>query len=199
MENLNVQNVWISENNFENTDLDKKKCPDWKKYKELREGNDTKPKTLSVLEGNSASFYSEDSIKILSPTEELIKLAEEKNNKNIMSTVLLIEHRGHKIVLGGDAEKDTWDYILENYSDEIKDISILKASHHGRESGYHQEALKQMNPKYTIVSVGEKPEQDASNKYKNYTRDKIYSTRWYGDISVEINKEKKIIIETQYQ
>lgn len=110
-----------------------------------------------------------------------------------MSTVLLVEYNDKKIVLSGDAETETWDYIYNNYKDDLRDIYILKAAHHGRDSGYHQEIVKVMNPEYVIVSVGKKPSTDASNKYRNYS-DNVFSTRWKGNIVFDLdNKEEPYI------
>ena len=82
------------------------------------------------------------------------KIAVEKNRLNLCSYVLLITYKDFKFVLAGDAEKESWDYIVENYSDKISNVNVLKAAHHGRESGFHEEAVKLMNPEYTVVSVG---------------------------------------------
>lgn len=112
--------------------------------------------------------------------------------------VLLITYKGFKFVLAGDAEKECWDYIIENYSDKISNVNILKAAHHGRDSGFHEEAVKLMNPEYTIVSVGKKPETDAHNKYKKYTREKVLSTRYRGNIIVTIDDDGKGNIDWEY-
>lgn len=187
-----VHNFWITNNNFEKTKEDFLKAEeyeDWKTYLELKQRIGTgkpDPKVLDIREGSKGQYYTDDNIKILSPNERLIELAEEQNNENIMSTVILIEYKGAKILLPGDAEKETWEYIYEEYRDEIKDIDILKASHHGRDSGYHQKVVKHMNPEYVIVSVGKKPDTDASNKYKNYCNN-VLSTRWNGNIIFDID------------
>ncbi len=74
---------------------------------------------------------------------------------------------------------------------------MLKASHHGRDTGYHQAAVKLMSPEYTIVSVGTKPDTDASNKYRQYI-DNVWSTRWRGNISVMINDQGRGQVIPQY-
>lgn len=75
------------------------------------------------------------------------------------------------MVLGGDADEACWQSIWEKYGANIR-CNVLKASHHGRNSGFHLEAVKAMNPEYTIVSVGKKPSTDACNRYRSYTREK---------------------------
>jgi len=189
----NVNNIWCHKNNFEvdESKLSEKQKLDWKLLKSFRDTNSNKINDTTVIRpyaGDTRKYLNEDSITVLSPTPALIKLAEEKNNKNIMSFVLLIKYGGRKIILGGDAEKETWEYILENYEEEIKDVTILDASHHGRNSGYHQPSVKVMNPIYTVVSVGKKPSTDASNKYRQYS-DNVWSTRFKGNIVFTIEKD----------
>ena len=156
------------------------------------------PKNIVKIAGDTGEFWADDGIEILCPTDELKNLAVDKNRLNLCSYVLLITYKGFKFVLAGDAEKECWDYIIENYSDKISNVNILKAAHHGRDSGFHEEAVKLMNPEYTIVSVGKKPETDAHNKYKKYTREKVLSTRYRGNIIVTIDDDGKGNIDWEY-
>lgn len=195
-------NIWICENNFSGNrnELSDSQKDDWDLYVKFRNNiNESIDgiKILDIREGAIGDYYSQDNISILAPNSELLKLAKDKDNRNIMSTVLLIKYGNCKILLGGDAEADTWDYIKENHSDEINNISILKASHHGRDSGYHQEAVKLMSPEYTIVSVGKKPETDASNKYRQYS-DYVYSTRWKGNIIFDCYTDGTVVPTCEY-
>ncbi|BDZ71131.1 hypothetical protein [Methanobacterium petrolearium] len=133
----------------------------------------------------------------MAPNDDLIDSANKTKKANIMSHVLLIENNGHKIVLGGDAEEKTWKHLVDIYPDELEDVTILKASPHGRDSGYYQPAVKLMNPEYTVVSVGKKPSTDASNKYRQYCEN-VFSTRWKGNIVFEIDNDGNMTYETQY-
>ncbi|MEQ8417122.1 MAG: hypothetical protein RIB71_21750 [Imperialibacter sp.] len=201
--NFSVWNIWCHKNNF---DMDESRLSDnqkldWKRYKKYRDTTETKLDGTTVVrpfDNHSRDFWNEDKITVLSPCPDLIKLAQEKNNQNIMSYVILVEHAGHKFIFGGDAEKETWEYIVENYEDKIKDITVLDASHHGRDSGYYQPAVKLMNPEYVIVSVGKKPSTDATNKYAQYC-DNVWSTRWKGNIRFTINSDGSGTYDTEYQ
>lgn len=201
--NFSVWNIWCHKNSFDmdESKLSDKQKLDWKRYKKHRDTNETKLDGTTVVrpfDNNSRDFWNEDKITVLSPNPALIKLAQEKNNPNIMSYVLLIEHAGHKFVFGGDAEKETWEYIIENYEDKIKDVTVLDASHHGRDSGYYQPAVKIMNPEYVVVSVGKKPSTDASNKYRQYSEN-VWSTRWKGNIKFTINSDGSGTYDTEYK
>lgn len=188
-----VCNIWCVKNKFEvdESKLSDNQKADWKLLKKFRDTNERELNGTTVvrpMSNESRNFWDEDNITVLSPTPKLVKLAEEKNNKNIMSYVLLIKHAGRKFIFGGDAEKETWEYILENFEEEIKDVTVLDASHHGRDSGYYQPAVKVMNPQYVVVSVGKKPSTDASNKYRQYS-DNVWSTRYKGNIVFTINDD----------
>ncbi|MGG0587756.1 hypothetical protein ABE049_26165 [Priestia megaterium] len=160
---------------------------DWKAYQELRNAEEY-PKTLNYYKGDQRDFFNADNIQILSPTKDIVNTANEKNCWNLLSYVLLIEYAGHKIILGGDADTEIWDKLAEGDKDKLENISILKAAHHGRNSGYSQKAVSVMKPTWTICSVGKKPSQDAHNKYTRYTEKKVLSTRFRGNIVVEISE-----------
>ncbi|MBP1629392.1 MAG: hydrolase (metallo-beta-lactamase superfamily) [Bacteroidetes bacterium] len=193
---VGILNYWVVNNKLlvNSSNLSNSQNEDWTLYKKLRDTTERIQDGITIVkpkEGSKNQYWIEDNITILSPNNKLVKLAEETNRPNIMSYVLLINYAGHKIILGGDAEDETWEYIYKNHSDLIKDVTILKASHHGRNSGYYQSAIELMKPKYTIVSVGKKPDTDASNKYRNYCEN-VLSTRWMGNIVFEIHSKGEI-------
>lgn len=201
-ESFNVWNIWCIKNNFtmDLTKLNDSEKIDWALLKKFRDTNESKLENTTIVRpyaGHRRDFWNEDNITVLSPTPELVNLAQEKNNRNIMSYVLLVEHGGHKLIFGGDAEKETWEYILDNNEEKIKNVTVLDASHHGRDSGYYQPAVKVMNPEYVVVSVGKKPSTDATNKYKQYARN-VWSTRWKGNITFTINSDGSGNYDTQY-
>jgi len=200
--NKSISNLWIIKNTFtqDQSKLSDEQKNDWKFYKKYR---DTTERTLDGItvvrpdEGDLRDFWKEDGIFILAPNSSLITTAHDKDNRNIMSYVILIVYGKHKIVLGGDAEEDTWKFIDEKYPELIENVRILKASHHGRNSGYYQPAVKRMSPEFTIVSVGKKPKTDATNKYKQYSTH-VWSTRWKGNIRFELNIDGTGTYYTQY-
>ena len=113
-----------------------------------------------------------------------------------MSYVLRLKYNGIKVILGGDAEEEAWDSIVEEYGQRLK-CHVLKASHHGRDTGYHQRAVELMRPKLTVVSVGKKPDTDATNKYRQYSKN-VWSTRWRGNITLTIDDNGEATIASEY-
>lgn len=198
-EGISITNFWHSGVELETPDFGNASSSedDWNAYIELKDSSEN-PKNIVKNSGDTGEFWTNDGIEILSPTIELKDIGVDKNKLNLCSYVLLVTYKNFKFVLAGDAEKENWDYILENYSDKIANVDILKAAHHGRDSGFHEEAVKLMNPQYTIVSVGKKPQTDAHNKYKKYTREKVLSTRYRGNITVTIDDNGKGSIDWDY-
>jgi len=193
-------NIWVIKNSYEQdmSELTESQKKDWELYKLFRDTSEREIDGVYVVrpeEGSEGQYYTEDGIQILAPNDNLKDGSD--SNANKISYVLLIKHRGRKILLPGDAEEETWKYLVENYETELKNVDILKAAHHGRDSGYYQPAVKLMSPTVTIVSVGKKPETDASNKYRQYSN-YVWSTRWKGNIVFTINDDGKITYETQY-
>ena len=201
-EGINILNFW---------DTEHEKAPDfqsdwdeetWQRYQELRSGKGGAI-VLHNVRGTQNAFFNEepvgvpggDGIEILSPTAELIRDANAAERINNLSYVLRITYGGVKIILGGDAEKEVWDSIVKHYGAGLK-CHILKASHHGRDSGYHEEAVKLMSPQYTVVSVGKKPDTDASNKYRQYSKN-VWSTRWKGNIALTIDDNGRGTIDSE--
>lgn len=197
---FSIINMWVLKNDFtvDCSELSDSQKKDWEFYTKYRDGGgDDKITVIRPEEGSQADMYTQDGISILAPNKDLLKQAKDKDNKNIMSYVLLIKYGECKIVLGGDAEQSTWEYLCQNYETDLKDVTILKASHHGRDSGYYQPAVKLMNPEYTVVSVGKKPTTDASNKYRNYSEN-VWSTRWKGNITFECESDGSVTYKAQY-
>lgn len=100
-----------------------------------------------------------------------------------------------KILLAGDAETKCWEYILKNHKEKIKNIDILKAPHHGRESAFHEEAVKIMNPKYIVISASEECEYAVPEKYeKAAPQSTIYKTHELGNIVFDCDFDGRITL-----
>lgn len=209
--NLDVLNFWDTNNTEEKEEpwgIYNKE--DWETYQDIRDGK-YNFKVL-VLNGASLGKYfnkddmdgNGDQIYIWAPDENLDKMAKEKNNTNYYSYVLLINYYHRRIILGGDAvggnknEESAWQYIYDlnsAYSVPMK-ADILKASHHGLNSGYHQPSVSEISPIYTVISTGKKTKNDASSKYGNYC-DNVLSTRYWGNILIEVEQNGDIRVYTE--
>lgn len=129
---------------------------DWLFYKDLRDEQPLQgPKRLTLDPSSHGEFYNRpdggDRLYVLAPTPGLVAQANEMGDYNDASYVILYRSvRGHRIVFGGDSHDDTWDDILEHHERDVRDIDLLVAPHHGRQSGRSYEFLDLLNPILTF-------------------------------------------------
>ena len=132
---------------------------DWDFYKRIRdEKSQVDPIRLTLFSGSQGHYWSQnaqgqppgDALSILAPTPELVEQANETKDYNDSSYVILYRGAGGRILLSGDSHDNTWEHILDNWKDDIKDVDLLIAPHHGRKSGRSYEFLDTVNPKMTF-------------------------------------------------
>ena len=164
---------------------------DWTFYESLRAGGQG-IKTLRYTRGVDGFAFSReqngqmggDAIEILSPTAALVADANKRSCWNDHSIVLRISYAGRSVLLAGDAEAAAWAAMKAHYGQDLRS-DVLKASHHGRDSGFDREAVKLINPRVVVASVGRKPATDAHTKYKQICNN-VLSTRYYGNLHLQI-------------
>lgn len=157
---------------------------DWEEYKRIR-GREADPQAMQLYRDAWNHYWSDDSIYILSPTPSLKDECNENEDWNNLSYALRIVHGESSLILPADVEGRAQRAMVEHFGKKLKS-TVLKAPHHGRASGYHEDFAEAVNPDYTIVSVGKKPSSDASNKYKKHTNKSVFSTRFQGTIYAEL-------------
>ena len=117
------------------------------------------------------------------------------NNENDNSNVIYTELNGYKFMFMGDASITTEKEILKEYN--LPKIDVLKVGHHGSKTSSGEEFIDEINPKYSIISVGKNNRYGHPNKEVLNTLEdsKIYRTDENGSIMFKI-KNNKIKIET---
>jgi beta-lactamase superfamily II metal-dependent hydrolase len=131
---------------------------DWDFYKTLRDGKATTTKRLVLHAGDAGKYWNRnedrsaggDGIYLLAPTPELAANAADNDNYNDGSYVLLYQSNAGRILLAGDSHDETWEHILANHAEEVADVELLIAPHHGRKSGRSYEFLDVVRPKLTF-------------------------------------------------
>lgn len=128
---------------------------DWIFYERLRNGKFTDTKRMTIYSAQSRDYWNADNIHVLAPTPELLKYANEVEDWNDSSYVLLYtppkQGGGYwKILFAGDSHDRSWDYIIRNYSEVVKNVDVLMAPHHGRDSGRNYDFLNILKPKVTL-------------------------------------------------
>ena len=163
---------------------------DWQAYKQLR-SSATDPTVLHLTHGQRGNYWTQDGISIWAPFDHS-ECNNEDADPNGLSYLLRIQFGKSDVVLGGDATIETWEALYKHYKG-LPKIGLLKASHHGRKSGYHRESIDAMNPDLTIVSVGElKAKDDAYASYERFSRVGCYSTLDHGDIIARCYEDGEI-------
>ena len=158
------------------------------------EFNDLEKELIKVLNKKKIPYYS--CIKALNIDNKLYFLQTDLNdNENDNSNVIYTEIDGYKFMFMGDAGLDKENDILEKYN--ISNIDILKVGHHGSKTSSSIEFINEINPKYSIISVGKNNRYGHPNKevLNNLENSKIYRTDQDGSIMFKI-KNNKIKIET---
>ncbi|KUO64811.1 MAG: hypothetical protein APF83_14145 [Lutibacter sp. BRH_c52] len=190
---FNIVNFWDTDNDKEISDKVNSggyNLDDWMFYKSLRDEKHKPCKRLNYFSGNSNQYYNEDYMEILSPTSEILNNCNQKENWNDSSYVILYtppkKGGGHwKILLAGDSEDLTWEHIIENHSDKVKNVDILFAPHHGRDSDRNYTFLDTVNPKATLFG-------NANSKhlaYSKYNSNVKITNNQAGYIILEISSE----------
>ncbi|MFX5839814.1 hypothetical protein ABTE60_21110, partial [Acinetobacter baumannii] len=85
---------------------------------------------LTYFAKQNNRYYSDDNIKIICPTPDLLKNANECGNYNDSSYVILFtppKSNGGKwkFLFAGDSDDDSWEYILANHKEEVTNVDVL--------------------------------------------------------------------------
>lgn len=162
-QNFSIINFWDTENKKkqefgENGKSGRYLKIDWDRYCKMRTCT-SDPKALFYYDGSSNKYFAEndkgkltdDYLQILSPTRALLNAANEAGDWNDSSYVILYWVGGKKILFCGDADMNTIQHLIDNHYDEISDLDVLIAPHHGRDSNKDFSFLDVMNPKLTLI------------------------------------------------
>ena len=159
------------------------------------EFNDLEQDLIEILDKRKIPYYS--CIKELNIDDNKLYLIQTKlyDNENDNSNVIYTEIDGYQFMFMGDAGVEKEKDILEKYN--ISDIDVLKVGHHGSKTSSSENFIDEMNPKYSIISVGKNNRYGHPNKeVLNTLKDsKIYRTDQDGSIMFKI-KDNKLKIET---
>lgn len=159
-EQFSILNFWDTPNkkiqDFEgNSKYDEN---DWKCYQKLRKSA-SNPKSLNYFDGTVCKYFAEDEtglkrddyLQILAPTKKLVDEANEAGDWNDSSYVVLYHIQGHKVLFCGDAGNKIWTHILNKHKDDVSNIDVLIAPHHGRKGTLDFSFLDVMKPKLTLI------------------------------------------------
>lgn len=151
--------------------------------------NDTENKIIKVLNKKNIR-YSKNSEYFRKIKDLYFLNTKMYDNENDNSTVVYFTYKNFSFLFTGDASKEREEDIMENYN--IKDVSFLKVGHHGSKTSTGSSFIKKINPKYSIISVGENNRYGHPNKntLKNLKDTTIFRTDLNGSIKIKLKKNK---------
>lgn len=151
---------------------------------------------IKVLDKKKIKYYS--CIKELNIDNNKLYFLNNKDygNENDNSSVIYTEFDNHKFLFMGDAGVDVEKDLIEKYN--LKDIDVLKVGHHGSRTSSGKEFIDEVNPKYSIISVGKNNRYGHPNDsvLDNLENSKIYRTDEDWSIMFKI-KNEQLKIETR--
>ena len=159
------------------------------------EFNELEKDLIKVLNKKKIPYYS--CIKELNINDSKLYFLNSKyyGNENDNSSVIYTEFDNHKFLFMGDAGLEVEEDLIKKYN--LQDIDVLKVGHHGSKTSSGKEFVNELNPKYSVISVGKNNRYGHPNDsvLDNLENSKIYRTDEDGSIMFKI-KNEKLKIET---
>lgn len=157
--------------------------------------NDLENELIKLLDKKKIKYYT--CIKELNIDKNKLFFLQTKeyDNENDSSNVIYTELGEYKFMFMGDASSITEKDILNKYN--LPDINVLKVGHHGSKTSSSKVFINEINPKYSIISVGKNNRYGHPNKevLNNLEKSKIFRTDLDGSIMFKI-KNNRLKIET---
>lgn len=148
--------------------------------------NDLEKNLIDVLNKKNIKYYScVDEIKIDSYKLKFLN-TNDCDNENDNSNVVYFNYNNIKFLFMGDAGINREKDILKKYS--LEKIDFLKVGHHGSNTSSGEEFINNINPKYSLISVGKNnryghPKDSVLNTLKD---SKIYRTDKDGSVEIKL-------------
>jgi len=159
------------------------------------EFNELEQDLIKVLDKKKIPYYS--CLKKLNIDDNKLHFLnnEDYGNENDNSSVIYTELNNYKFLFMGDAGVEVEEDLIKEYS--LKDIDVLKVGHHGSKTSSSKNFIDEINPRYSVISVGKNNRYGHPNNsvLNNLDDSKIYRTDQDGSIMFKI-KNNELEIET---
>ena len=154
------------------------------------EFNELEQELIKVLDKKKIPYYS--CVKELNIDDNKLYFLNNKDygNENDNSSVIYTELNNYKFLFMGDAGVEVEEDLIKKYN--LQNIDVLKVGHHGSKTSSSQEFIDEINPKYSIISVGKNNRYGHPNQeiLENLSESKIYRTDEDGSIIFKIKNNK---------
>ena len=154
-----------------------------KTYESVLEAILNKNKNINSLQKGDRITLGEAELEVM--TDAIL----EKENLNLSSNIIKLEFNGISFLFTGDAETENEKTIKWG------NIDILKVGHHGSTTSSSSKFIKQIKPKYAIISVGKDnsyghPHKEIIKRLEDVGSE-ILRTDKFGTIKIIVTKEQK--------
>ena len=157
--------------------------------------NDLETELIKKLDKKKIKYFYYNN-KILNINNYKLYFLNKKHyDENEDSLVVYTKLNNYKFLFMGDAGEDVEEDLIKKYN--LQDIDVLKVGHHGSRTSSSKNFIDEINPKYSIISVGKNNRYGHPNKEVLSVLDKfkIYRTDQDGSIIFKI-KNNELKIET---
>ena len=154
------------------------------------EFNDLEKELIEVLDKKKILYYLY--IKELNIDNNKLYFLNNKDfgNENDNSNVIYTELNNYKFLFMGDAGVEVEEDLIKKYN--LQDIDVLKVAHHGSKTSSGKNFINEINPEYSIISVGKNNRYGHPNDsvLDNLENSRIYRTDQDGSIMFKIKNNK---------
>ena len=154
------------------------------------EFNELEQDLIKFLDKKKIPYYS--CIKELNIDNNKLYFLNNKDygNENDNSLVIYTELNNHKFLFMGDAGVEVEEDLIKKYN--LQDIDVLKVGHHGSKTSSSEEFIDEVNPQFSIISVGKNNRYGHPNKevLDNLEHSKIYRTDIDGSIMFKVENNR---------
>ena len=127
-----------------------------------KKGNEIEnPKTIVNVDNDL-------SIHFLTNDLEIMKEQDKNNNPNNTSVSFYLQYKNQKMLFTGDAEDKAINVLTKKHKDELKNVTLYKAGHHGAENANPQSFINLIRPEYIVIPTVAGSRHSSSQKPENY-------------------------------
>ena len=126
------------------------------------EFNDLENELIKVLDKKRIPYYSCTKELNIDDNKLYFLNSIDYGNENDNSSVIYTELNNHKFLFMGDAGVEVEQDLIAKYN--LQDIDVLKVGYHGSKTSSSKNFINEINPKYSIISVGKNNRYGHPNK-----------------------------------
>lgn len=169
MNSLRVKNIYV--NDLEHKSIASERIYDTANLR----------KTNLLLAKNKQVVYENNGLKIIN------YLPNKADDDNENSIITLLAYNDFKMLFTGDAGINAINSILKELP---QDITVLKVPHHGAKGCLDNEIMTKLNPKYSLISVGE-------NKFGHPNLYTLFLLKDTEILRTDVNNSIKIVVNSK--